>query len=299
MTIADSYKHCEAVTRERAQNFYYGIKLLPAEKRQSLCAAYAFFRYCDDISDGDLGLEQGGASRGGGAVPPLDQGREERLARWRAAVDAAGGSDSSPLLPAFHDTVAKYAIPLRYFYELIEGAKADLSKDRYETFEELYGYCYNVASTVGLVCVHIFGFDGSPEALQMAEQRGIAFQLTNILRDVAEDLELGRVYLPAEDLRRFGVSEEKLLRKEPEAGFADLVQFEVERAREYYRLSDPLLERVDAVSRPSLKAMTSIYREVLEKVSGLGKEVLHKRAALSKLEKLKLAGQTLISTLRS
>lgn len=133
----------------------------------------------------------------------------------------------------------------------------------------------------------------------MAEQRGIAFQLTNILRDVAEDLELGRVYLPAEDLRRFGVTEENLLRKEPEAGFADLVQFEVERAREYYRLSDPLLERVDAVSRPSLHAMTSIYREVLEKVSGLGKEVLHKRAALSKMEKLKIAGQTLVSTLRN
>lgn len=281
--LESSFRHCEAVTKDRAKNFYYGIKLLPNERRRALCAIYAFFRYCDDVSDGDV-----------------KGSKADLLRRWREAIDPESGQDTSSLiLPAYYDSVERYGVPLRYFYEMIDGVESDLTQNRYETFEDLYTYCYRVASTVGLVCLHVFGFDGSEEALKQAEQRGIAFQLTNILRDVAEDVGLGRIYLPLEDLRKFGVTADALLAKKPEPGFADLIAFEVERARSYYEMSDPLLERVEACSRASLGAMTNIYRQLLGKVAKLGPKVLEKRATLTLAEKLKLAGETLITASRS
>jgi len=277
VSLEASFRHCAEVTQKRAKNFFFGIKLLPTERRNALCAVYAFFRYCDDVSD------DGGSDRA------------RLLARWKEAVDPeAGVSDPSPILPAFHDTVRRYNIPTRYFLELIEGTEMDLVKDRYANFDELYGYCYRVASTVGLVCIHIFGFDGSPEALQEAEYRGIAFQLTNILRDVAEDAERGRIYLPQDELARFGVTEAALLAGKPEPEFAAFIDYQVARARDYYVRSEPLADRIEGVSRPSLAAMTRIYRELLEKISKLGPKVITTRAKLSKLEKLKLAGETLL-----
>ena len=279
--LESSFRHCEAVTKERAKNFYYGIKLLPLERRRALSAIYAFFRYCDDVSDGDIAGS-----------------RADLLQRWRAAIDPDAPANQKPegrILPAYYDSVRRFQVPLRFFHEMIDGVECDLHKTRYANFEELYQYCYRVASTVGLVCLHVFGFDGSPEALKQAEQRGIAFQLTNILRDVAEDVQLGRIYLPLDELQRFGVTPDSLLEKKPEGGFADLLRFQVERAREYYRLSDPLIERVDAGSRASLGAMTSIYSQLLEKVAQLGPKVLSKRATLTMAEKLKLAGSTLVN----
>lgn len=278
LSLRDSYKHCKKVTREQAKNFYYGIRLLPAERRDALCAIYAFFRYCDDLSDDD---QKGDPAR--------------MLAAWRAAL-VSEDIDSSPILPAFRDAVARYEVPQRYFVELIQGAEMDLSITRYATWDDLYGYCYRVASTVGLVCVHVFGFDQSSEALKMAEERGIAFQLTNILRDVSEDAGRGRIYLPQEDLARFGVSAEALLAGAPEAGFADLIRFEAARARQYYDRSAPLVERVDRVSRPALAAMTNIYRGLLDKIDKLGADVLHRRAKLSLVEKLAAAGKSLVTS---
>lgn len=277
VSLKDSYKHCKKVTREQAKNFYYGIRLLPPDRRDALCAIYAFFRYCDDLSDDE---QKGDPAR--------------MLAAWRQAL-VSEDVDSSPLLPAFRDAVKRYEVPRRYFEELIEGAEMDLSVARYSTWEDLYGYCYRVASTVGLVCVHVFGFDHSPEALKMAEERGIAFQLTNILRDVAEDAGRGRIYLPQEDLTRFGVTSEALLAGRPEAGFAELVRFEAERARQYYDRSAPLVERVDRPSRAALLAMTNIYRGLLEKVDKLGAEVMHRRARLTLVEKLAAAGKSLVA----
>jgi phytoene synthase len=206
-SLEESYRKCEEITRERAQNFYFGIRLLPQERRSSLCAAYAFFRTCDDISDGDIGVAD----------------RSSALAAWASNIDpdnaqAVEVEAAQELLPAFHDTVRRYGIPLEYFYDLVRGSQDDLVKHRYETFDELYQYCYRVASTVGLVCLHVFGFDGSPEALKQAEQRGIAFQLTNILRDVAEDVSLGRIYLPLEDLARFNVDPSELVNGKPGPG---------------------------------------------------------------------------------
>ncbi|MGE0491879.1 MAG: phytoene/squalene synthase family protein [Vulcanimicrobiota bacterium] len=282
ISLADSYRHCRQVTKERAKNFYYGIRLLPSQRQDALCAVYAFFRYCDDVSDDEIVGD-----------------RDELLTRWRASVEPGQQADSSPILPAFHETVQRYAIPTRYFRELIDGAEADLSVSRYQTFEELYRYCYQVASTVGLVCIHIFGFDGSDEAFAEAEARGIAFQMTNILRDISEDAERGRIYLPLEDLERFEVKPADLLAGNPGPGFARLLAFEVERARGYYEKSEPLVERVDSVSRPSLVAMTRIYRGLLERIAQMGPRVLKERASLNKLEKIKLAGEGFFQSLRA
>ena len=279
MNLQDSYDACRDITKERAKNFYYGIRLLPKQRRDSLCACYAFFRISDDLSDDD-------------SIPDQAQ----RLETWKSSVRQA--VEPHPVLPAFHDTIAKYHIPHRYFEELLEGTTSDLTVTRYATFDELYGYCYRVASTVGLVCLHVFGFDGSQEALKQAEARGIAFQLTNILRDLAEDGERGRIYLPLEDLQRFDVTEEMFLSGEDTPQLQALLTFEVARAKEYYERSNRLSERVESESRASLEAMTGIYRALLGKVEDMGTRVFRERAKLSKLEKLSLAGKTALSGLR-
>ena len=279
MNLQDSYDACRDITKERAKNFYYGIRLLPKERRDSLCACYAFFRISDDLSDDDSIADQA-----------------ERLAEWKASVRESVAPH--PVLPAFHDTIAKYHIPHRYFEELLEGTTSDLTVTRYVTFDELYRYCYRVASTVGLVCLHVFGFDGSQEALEQAEARGIAFQLTNILRDLAEDGERGRIYLPQEDLQQFEVSEEMFLSGKGTPQLQALLAFEVARAKDYYERSSRLSERVEPESRASLEAMTGIYRALLGKVEDMGTRVFRERAKLSKLEKLSLAGKTALSGLR-
>src|SRR5271170_1806156 len=187
-----SYAFCRRIARSRARNFYYSFLLLSREQKNAMCAIYAFMRYSDDISEGE------GASG-------------EAMVQWRSDLDRAltGDYPSNPLWPAFHDTVKRFEIPHKYFHEMIDGVSSDLQPRQIQTFDELYHYCYQVASVVGLTIIHIFGFD-SPEALPLAEKCGIAFQLTNILRDVREDAERGRIYLPQEDLTRFGVTAEDL-----------------------------------------------------------------------------------------
>lgn len=283
MELEESYNRAQEITKKRAKNFYYGIKLLPKEKRDSLCAVYAFFRESDDLSDDDAVVD-----------------KAERLARWKRLVrpQPQETPEANSILPAFYDTVTKYDIPEAYFEELIDGTTSDLSIIRYPTFDELYDYCYKVASTVGLVCLHIFGFDGSQEALKQAEARGIAFQLTNILRDVKEDGERGRIYLPQEDLAAFGLTEEQFLCGNSCPQLENFLSFQIERAKAYYTKSENLAERVDPESRASLEAMTKIYRAVLSKVESMGCKVFRERASLSKLEKLALAGQTAFSSLK-
>jgi phytoene synthase len=262
-----SYAHCRGVARRRAKNFYYSFLLLPREKRDAMCAIYAFMRYCDDLSD------EPGASRG-----PLE--------RWRTALDhaLAGQFDGHPTLPAFHDTVQRYKIPSEYFHEMIDGVSSDLGPRRVQTFDELYRYCYQVASVVGLTTIHIFGFD-SPAALPLAEKCGVAFQLTNILRDVREDSGLGRIYLPSEDLARFGVDAADLEagRRTPE--FIELMRFEAARARAYYEESQPLLAMVHRRSRESLWALIEIYSRLLAKIEAAQYDVLARRIELSTTEK--------------
>src|SRR5689334_11065384 len=190
--VEESYAYCRRVARSRAKNFYYSFLLLSAQQRKAMFAIYAFMRYCDDLSD------EPGATRAA-------------IDRWRAEMEEAleGRFSGHPVWPAFHHTVRRFQIPHDYFREMIAGVLSDLEPRRIQTFEELYRYCYQVASVVGLTTIHIFGFD-TRNALPLAEKCGVAFQITNILRDVKEDAGLGRIYIPAEDLRRFGVTDEDL-----------------------------------------------------------------------------------------
>ena len=271
-SVEQSFAHCKRVARTRARNCYYSFLLLPREQKQAMCAIYAFMRYCDDISDE--------------TDPPLAV-RRAVLDRWKQALEEAleGRYGDNLILPAFHHTIVKYKIPPRYFFELIEGVSTDLLPRRRRTFDDLYQYCYQVASVVGLTCIHVFGFE-SDKALDLAEKCGIAFQLTNILRDIPEDSRLGRLYLPEEDLERFGVAPEDLLRGEPGPGFADLMEFEWKRANRYYEEAAPLLSMVGAQSRPALWAMISIYHGVLSRIRNAGYDVHTRRPSLSTIEKL-------------
>jgi 15-cis-phytoene synthase len=264
--LDESYAFCRGVARRRAKNFYYSFLLLPREQRNAMCAIYAFMRYCDDLSD------EPGASR-------------EPLERWRCALaDALGGKfDSYPAWPAFHDTVQRFRIPHEYFFQMIEGVMSDLEPRRIATFDELYRYCYQVASVVGLCTIHVFGYD-SPDALPLAEKCGVAFQLTNILRDICEDAGRGRVYLPAEELERFGVDPDQLCAGAPSAEFKGLMAFEAERARGYYRESQPLIGLVHPRSRPALRALIGIYSRLLERIVESGFDV-SRRVTLPVAEK--------------
>ena len=265
--LEQSYAHCRAVAKQRARNFYYSFILLPPEKKNAMCAMYAFMRYCDDLSD------EPGATR-------------SAIDHWRDALTEAlaGDPDTNPTWPAFLDAVKRYSIPHEYFYEMIEGVASDLAPRSIETFDDLYRYCYRVASVVGLTTVHILGFT-SPDALPLAEKCGIAFQLTNILRDVREDAALGRVYLPAEDLTRFGVSIDDLKNARRTEQFGRLMEFETARARRYYRESAPLLDLIQPNSRPSLWALIAIYSRLLDHLAESHYDVLMRRISLSSLEK--------------
>jgi len=264
-----SYAFSRTIARTRAGNFYYSFLLLSREQRDAMCAIYAFMRYCDDISEGE------GASR-------------EAIERWRCDLTLAleGQYRENLLWPAFHDTVQRYRIPREYFYQMIEGVSSDLEPKQLETFEELYRYCYQVASVVGLTIIHIFGFESgfeSPDAIALAEKCGIAFQLTNILRDVREDQQNGRVYIPSEDIRKFGAD-----LGAHDDRFVRLMSFEAQRARAYYEESRPLIALVHPRSRPSLWALIEIYRRLLARIERSNFDVLEKRIRVPTWEKLSI-----------
>ncbi len=279
-SLADSYRYCRQVARRRARNFYYSFLLLPRAQRDAICAIYAFMRYSDDLSD----------------EPSPQQQARRAIEQWRSELEAAlrGNSSERPLWPAFHDTIQRYRIPIEYFFEMIEGVRSDLTPRRIQSFQELYRYCYQVASVVGLTIIHIFGFR-SPEALPLAEKCGIAFQLTNILRDIREDLGRGRIYLPAEDLSRFGVDAEQLACGPAPDGFLDLLRFEAARARSYYEESRPLLSLIDPASRPSLRALIEIYSRLLDRIERAGVAVLEHRVELPLREKLAILARAALA----
>ncbi|MGD0403734.1 MAG: squalene synthase HpnC [Candidatus Acidiferrales bacterium] len=216
-SVAASYSECARIARESRSSFYLAFFGLRKEKRNALCALYAFMRLVDNVSDepGDLDSKRNG------------------LARWRAMLDdaIAGRATASPILPALADTIARFEIPSRYFHDLILGAEMDLTVSSYATFDRLSEYCYRVAGTVGLTCLHVFGFS-DPKAPDLAERLGLAFQLTNIIRDVRADFDMGRAYIPAEDLERFGVSQ---LSGPLTPQMRELLEFEADRAWHFYR----------------------------------------------------------------
>jgi 15-cis-phytoene synthase len=268
VTLAESYEYCSKIAKSRAKNFYYSFVLLSKEQKNAMCAIYAFMRYCDDLSD-----------EPGAAAEPIE--------KWRRDLTQALAGETtspSPLWPGFQDAVRRYNIPHQYFYDMIDGVLSDLQPRRIRTFDELYRYCYQVASVVGLTIIHIFGFE-SPEALPLAEKCGIAFQLTNILRDVREDAGLNRIYLPEEDLERFGVTTEDLREGRKTEAFARMMDFEAARARSYYDESRPLLHLVHKGSRSSLWALITIYSSLLDRIRKSNYDVLSRRIRLSTFEK--------------
>ncbi len=268
--VAHSYAECRRVARASASNFYYAFFMLPQAKRDALCALYAFMRLVDDVSD-----TVGSAAD-----------KQRGLARWRAALDAAAAGDVSghPILPAFADTIERFHIPPRYFHDLVSGAEMDLTVGEYPTFDRLREYCYRVAGTVGLTCLHVFGFD-DPHAPDLAEKLGIAFQLTNILRDIPKDYEMGRVYLPLEDLAQFGVRSETLARGPLTPEMQSLLEFESARAWEYYREGVELIPLVHEDARAALWALARIYSSLLRRIEARGYDVFSERVRLSAPEK--------------
>ena len=280
ITIESSYQYCEQIARTRAKNFYYSFVLLSRPQRHAMSAMYAYMRYCDDLSDD---------------VSDID--RKASIAKWKADLDQALAGNQfpdHPLWPAFRDAVDRFQIPHQYFFDMIEGVSSDLEPRRIQTFDELYGYCYHVASVVGLTIIHIFGFE-SHDALKLAEKCGIAFQLTNILRDVKEDVGLNRVYIPAEDLTRFDVPEADLNAAAPSKRFIELMRFEACRAKSYYEDSRPLLDLVNKSSRSSLWALIEIYSQLLKRIEDSGYDVLSQRVRVPTLAKAGIVVKGLLS----
>jgi phytoene synthase len=268
-----SYEFCAELSRREARNFYYSFLVLPPARRRAMCALYAFLRQTDDLADSP------------GPAPE----KARAIEAWRRTlVDALDGRGARwPGLHALADTVHAHAIPPRYLHDVIDGVAMDIEPQPFATFDDLYRYCYRVASVVGLSCLHIWGFrseGGKAEAL--AEACGVALQLTNIVRDVREDALLGRVYLPQDDLRRFGVEPAELAAPRATGRVRALLEFQGSRAAEYYARAEPLKALVAPVGRPVLQAIVGIYRALLDEIIRRDYDVLSGRVALPAYRKL-------------
>ncbi|MGO8759703.1 MAG: phytoene/squalene synthase family protein [Terracidiphilus sp.] len=280
--LARAYAACRAIARREARNFYFAFVALPAPRRNAICAIYAFMRHADDLAD-DESL--------------LRDERRRRINVWLTAWHEAakGATTGDPVFLAVRDAVRCFRIPLDLLDELVAGVILDLDQDSsgapvtYRTFDDLYRYCYLVASVVGLVCIRIFGYSDSA-AEKLAEETGIAFQLTNILRDVAEDAARNRVYLPIEDLSCHGVTLDALLHRPPSAPPADneraLFAAIAQRAEDYYRASDSLMPLIDPASRPALWVLVTIYHALLRRIERARYDVFSRRASVPLIKKL-------------
>ena len=282
-----AYSVCRGITRTAAKNFYYAFLVLPRRKREALCAVYAFMRRCDDIAD-DVTLSSAD--------------RHQKLEIWLDGLHRAqqGQPTDDAILLALTDAQRRYSIPAGLLDELAQGTAMDVETApnqaaeggpalavHYNTFEDLRQYCYRVASVVGLVCIHVFGYR-DPQAEPLAERCGLAFQLTNIIRDVKEDASMGRVYIPDEDLARFGLSVSDLLHSPDAARLRPVLAFEAERARECYAAGDELLPYIAEDSQPALWVLVNIYRRLLEKIGEKQYDVFTAKVALSRWEKIRV-----------
>jgi squalene synthase HpnC len=286
--VAESYERCHRIARASHSNFYYAFFLLPKPKRDGLAALYAFMRLVDDVADegADLAAKQRGLAKWRAALDQYITGQDQVFDGNAAmAAPAPALRDAAEILPALVDTMQRYKMPARYLHDLISGAEMDLTVQTYPTFDRLREYCYRVAGTVGLTCTHVFGFNDA-RALDLAEKLGLAFQLTNIIRDVHEDHKLGRVYLPEEDLHRYGVSSEGFGRNEATLGVRELLRFEAERAWQLYEEGSALLGLIDADSRGALWLLVHTYSALLSRIELLDFAVFGERIRLSKAEKM-------------
>jgi phytoene synthase len=270
--IREAYRFCERATRGAAANFFYGIRLLPTEKRRAMCAAYAFARRVDDIGDGSLAAER----------------KLAELARVREGL--AHPPPDDPVMIALADARSRFPIPADALGDLVNGVEMDVVGTRYESFDELVVYCRAVAGSIGRICLAIFGASDVTAGIGLADDLGVAMQLTNILRDVREDYDRGRVYLPAEDLRRFGCGEH--LASAPPDAAAALIRFEAARGREWFSRGLGLLPLLDARSKACVLAMTGIYRRILKQIDRDPEQVLRQRVSLPAWEKAWVAARS-------
>ena len=311
--LAVAYSVCRSITRRAAKNFYYAFLVLPRRKREALCAVYAYMRRCDDISD-DSNL------------PIRD--RRFKLADWLDGCHRVmqGNPSDDPVMIALADAQRQFKIPIDLLDQLALGTAMDLAEQsdeddepgfargqfrsdipagykqpggltiRYQTFDDLHQYCYRVASVVGLVCIRIFGYRDR-RAEPLAERCGLAFQLTNIIRDVKEDASMGRVYLPRADLERFGLTGSELTGSPDPVRFRPVFAMEADRAREFYRAGEELIPLISEDSQPALWVLVTIYRQLLEKIAARQYDVFRERVSLTVWEKLKVLGKGFVKRL--
>jgi 15-cis-phytoene synthase len=283
-SVEESYRVCREIARKQAKNFYYAFVALPRHKRDAICAVYAFMRHADDLSDDEsLSIEQ----------------RRTNLRAWLDAWHRASSGEitADPVFIALADAQARFQIPQSLLDQLVEGTAMDLHRtiqagqyDTYATFNDLYRYCYLVASVVGLVCIRIFGYTDL-RAEKLAEETGIAFQLTNILRDVREDLERGRIYLPLEDLQHHSVSISDLVAlastsRSLTPNEFTLLDSEAKRAEHYYKSGRALLPLIAADSRPALWVLIAIYHSLLQRIERHNYNVFATRISIPTSQKL-------------
>lgn len=266
--LEEAYRHCESLTKFHSRTFYMASALLPAEKRRAVRALYAFCRISDDLVD------------------QMKDDIEEKLNAWRMQVLSDIISHDDPVVLAWADTRARYSIPVRYVEQLIEGVSRDLVSKRYQTFEELAEYCYGVASTVGLMAMHIIGFSGS-EAIPYAVKLGVALQLTNMLRDVGEDWHAGRLYLPQEELAAFNLSEADIAAGIVDDRWCRFMRFQIKRNRALYREALPGIALLDPDGRFAIAAAAELYRAILEDIEAHNWGVLHRRSYIGTWGKLR------------
>jgi 15-cis-phytoene synthase len=277
-----AYEYCRDVTRSEARNFYFGFILLPPRRRLAIYAAYAFARQCDDIVDSGVETEEA----------------RRRLCDFRAALDRClAGEPDGLVFTALADAVGRFDVPVEALYEVIAGVEMDLTVRRYETFKELLHYSSLVASSVGLISIAIFGHTGGAQARKHAADLGVALQLTNILRDVKEDADRGRIYIPLEDIAAFGSSEREILEGVVSPEFRRLVAFEVRRAEVYYESGRHLLPYLPRRARACVSVMAAIYRGVLRRVEQDPGAVFRRRIGVSTRTKLALASRELVRSL--
>jgi 15-cis-phytoene synthase len=271
VTVDSAYAEVQRVTRARAKNFAYGIMVLPREKRRAVAAIYAFAREVDDIADGALPAEE----------------KRVRLEALRAALDDA---PSDPMHIALADARARFGIPRHALSALVDGGLQDLEQTRYATFDELRRYCEKVAGAVGVACVAVYGSDD----VERAETLGIALQLINIMRDVREDWELGRVYLPQDELSSFGVSDDDIAAANASPAWHAAMTFQAERARAYLQDGLGLLRSLDSRSALCVSTFAGLYRATLERIEARGYDVFDGPPRLSTLTKLRIVGRGLL-----
>jgi phytoene synthase len=277
LTASRAGQLCRALTKASRSNFTYAFLFLPRAQREALYAIYAFCRVTDDLVDEDGALQRG------------DSPLLARLAAWRAELDACiHGEATHPVTQRLAQAIRAFRIPPRYFEELLDGVEMDVIKSRYATFAELEQYCHRVAGAVGLMCIEVFGYS-RPETRQYAERLGTAFQLTNILRDLGPDCARNRVYLPQEDLARFGCPESDLFERRLSPAYRALMRFEVDRARRFYASAQAALPAEDRRTMLPAEIMSAIYRRILDRIECRGYDVYSRRVRLSRPHRLALA----------